>query len=189
MKEPSSHSSTAKAWQTYANAQAAHISEMGAPADRTKTDKGLWSMFLANITVPEVHSQAFHAYMTEKAAYDVLPVQARFTKLTPVILTYVQSVSVDTGQSAPGQAQRRGTASASSQANMPREKRRADTNTAQPAQRMRTERTARPHKAQAESSQTYHAVPRDQDAKTCPDVGFQDDTESRPYSHSLREKL
>ncbi len=74
--------------------------QMGAPADGTK---GLWSMFLANITVPEVHSQAFHAYMTEKAAYGVPPVQARITKPTPVILTYVKSVSVTHGSQHRGQ--------------------------------------------------------------------------------------
>ena len=184
------HVSTEKAWQAYANAQAAHIAEMGASIDRTKTDKGLWNMFLANITVPEVHSQAFHTYMAEKAAYDALPVQARITKLTPVILTYVQSVSADTGPSAQGAAQRRGTGTASSQTNnRSREKRRADTTPVQPAHRQRTERAARPNRSQAESSKMYHAVPADQDAKTCPDVGFQDNTEPRPYNHSLREKL
>lgn len=95
---------------------------MGAPADRTKTDKGL-----ANVTVLDVHSQAFHAYMTEKAAYDDLLVQARITKLTLVILTYGHSMAVDTGQPALGAAQRRGTSSASVQANRPRDKRRART--------------------------------------------------------------
>ena len=70
------HSSTEKAWQSYAHAQEAHISETDALADRAKTDKGLWSMFRANITASDVHSQAFHAYMTNKAAYDALPVRA-----------------------------------------------------------------------------------------------------------------
>jgi len=37
------HSSTGKVWQSHANAREAHISEMGAPTDRSKTDKGLWS--------------------------------------------------------------------------------------------------------------------------------------------------
>ena len=121
--------------------------------------------------------------------YDALPAQARTTRLTPEILTYVKTLPGDAGQPVQGNAQRRSIASVSSQANRPREKRRAITSTAQPAQRLRTERTARPLRAQSESSKTYHAVPGDQDAKTCLDVGFQDDTESRPYSHSLGEKV
>jgi len=103
------HVSTEKAWQSYANAQESHISEMGSPEDRTKTNKGLWTMFLANITVPDLHRQAFQTYMSDKAAYDALPAQARITKLTPEMLTYVRTLPGDAGQPIQGNAQGRST--------------------------------------------------------------------------------
>ena len=112
---------------------------MGAPADRAKTDKGLWSMFLANMTSSDVHSQALNAYVTDKAAYDALPVQARITKPTLVILIYVHIMAVDTGQPALRTAHRRATHPANVQASRPRDKRRTDTSTAQPTQRQRIE--------------------------------------------------
>ena len=70
-----------KAWQTYCNAQAAHISDMGFATQRRLTDSEIWKTFLANITmVPEVHATAFQAYMNGMAGSGILPVQARITK-------------------------------------------------------------------------------------------------------------
>jgi len=84
-----------KAWQTYANAQAAHIADMGSSSERTRTDKGIWSLFLMNIsTVPDVHATAFQAYMGSKEEYDALLVQGRIIKLTPVLQTYMKSKAV-----------------------------------------------------------------------------------------------
>lgn len=74
---------TEQAWQTYANAQAAHIADMGSSSERTRTARGIWSPFLMNIsTVPDGHATAFQAYMGSKEEYDALLVQARITKLT-----------------------------------------------------------------------------------------------------------
>ena len=42
---------------------------------------------------------------------------------------------------------------------------------------------------QPESNTEYHAVPKDVDYMKCADVGYQDNNESRPYSHSLRMHL
>ena len=51
---------TEQAWQTYANAQAAHIADMGSSSERTRTARGIWSPFLMNIsTVPDVHATTF----------------------------------------------------------------------------------------------------------------------------------
>ena len=97
---------TEQAWQTYANAQAAHIADMGSSSERTRTDRGIWSLFLMNIsTVLDVHATAFQAYMGSKEEHDALPVRARITKLTPLLQTYMKSKAVgqeQTTAAAPG---------------------------------------------------------------------------------------
>ena len=183
------HSPTEKAWQAYANAQEGHIADMGDPANRTKTNKGLWSLFLANIVVPGLHSQAFHTYMADKATYDALPVQGRITKLSPEMLTYIKALPADPGQPTQATGSRRTLAPATPQASRLRDKRRAETAPAHPGQRQRIDRPTRTFRQQSESSKVYHAIPTDQDAKSCPEVGYQDDSEPRPYNHSLREQL
>ena len=44
-------------------------------------------------------------------------------------------------------------------------------------------------RTQPGSDTKYHAVPKDVDYMKCADVGYQDNNESRPYSHSLRMHL
>ena len=82
---------TEKAWQAYPNQQIAYITEMGSLEERNMTDRGLWNIFLANISLPDVHSAAFQAYMREEEQYSKLPIQGRVTKLTPAVLTYLKS--------------------------------------------------------------------------------------------------
>jgi len=42
---------------------------------------------------------------------------------------------------------------------------------------------------QPEGNTEYHAMPTDVDFQHCSDVGYQDEHESEPYSHSLRMHL
>ena len=85
---------TEKAWQTYANAQTGHIADLGATAERTLTDRGIWNRSLKNIsTVPDVYASAFQAHMASKTEGDALPVQARDTKVSPVVQTYMKSTA------------------------------------------------------------------------------------------------
>ena len=80
------HHRSGKAWQTYVEAQLEDIWKMGGLSERSWTDVGLWRIFLANISsVPDVQSAVFEAYMRDKAKYDALPVQAKITKLLPVV--------------------------------------------------------------------------------------------------------
>ena len=46
-----------------------------------------------------MHATAFQAYMGSKEGYDALPVQARITKLSPVMQTYMKSAAL--GQEKP----------------------------------------------------------------------------------------
>ena len=87
---------TEKAWQTYdPMRKAGHIADMGVSSERTRTDKGLWDLFLKNITLESgVHATAFQAYMGSKEEYDALPVQARITKLSPVMQIYMKSAAL-----------------------------------------------------------------------------------------------
>ena len=175
---------TEKAWQTYSNAQGGHIADMGASSDRAKTDKGLWDLFLKNITLESgVHSTAFQAYMGSKEEYDALPVQARITKLSPVLQTYMRSAAV--GQEKASAVETGAGTAAKDPAGIWKGGKRSfesvsGKETADPKARGRT---------QPESDTEYHAVPRDVDYMKCTDVGYQDNNESRPYSHSLRMHL
>ena len=175
---------TEKAWQTYANAQAGHIADMGAAAERTMTDRGIWSHFLKNIsTVPDVHASAFQAYMGSKAEYDALPVQARITKLSPVVQTYLKSSAMGQDRSPAVEAEA-GMAAGKWKGS----KRYLESGSAVQTTDQKHDSMAEGRK-QPESSIEYHAVPKDVDFQKCPDVGFQNNDESRPYSHSLRMHL
>ena len=69
---------TEKAWQVYANQQMAYVTEMGNPTERSKTDRWLCIMFLANISaLPDVHTAASKAYMREAEEYSKLPIQGK----------------------------------------------------------------------------------------------------------------
>ena len=174
---------TEKAWQTYANAQAGHIADMGASAQRTWTDTGTWKKFLKNITVPDVHASAFQAYMGSFAEYEELPVQARITKLSPVVQTYLKSSVIGQEKGPTVEAEVGMTAG-----KWKGSKRYLESGSA-------VQTTDRQHDSMAEgrkqpdSSTEYHAVPKDVDFQKCPDVGYQNNDESRPYSHSLRMHL
>ena len=182
---------TEKAWQTYVNAQTEQIADMGASSERTMTDKGIWHMFLKNIsTVPDVHATAFQAYMGGKEEYDALPVQARITKLTPVLQTYMKSKAVGQ-EKAPAVDPGVGMAAKESAGMWKGSKRSLESGSGiqTPEQRVQEPMAAVGDRKQPESRTEYHGVPTDMDHQKCPDVGFQDSQESRPYSHSLHMHL
>ena len=173
--------STEKAWQTYCNAQASHISDMGSATQRRLTDSGIWETFLANISgVPDVHATAFQAYTNVMEGYDILPVQARITKLTPVLLTYLKSkAAVNTSHAGSGMAT----------GGQHGSKRHAESLGGAQNQRQRILEPVVESRNQPESNTVYHAVPTDVDFLKCPDVGYQSEHESKPYNHSLRRQL
>ena len=176
---------TEKAWQTYDNEQAGHIADTGASSERTRTDKGLWDLFLKNITLESgVHAPAFQAYMGSKEEYDALPVQARITKLSPVLQIYMKSAAVGQ-EKTPAAETGVGMAAKESPGTRKGSKRSFESvggkETADPKMH---ESKAR-EKTQPESDTEYHAVPKDVDFMKCADVGYQDANESRPYSHSF----
>ena len=173
---------TEKAWQSYANQQTASVTHMGTAVKRKYTDQGMWDEFLKGIRpVPDLYNQAFATYMRDMEDYDLLPVQSRITKITPVLLQYIKSrvATQEDGAADPGLTAdqpaggQKGT------------KRTADSpGTGKPAQRQK-----RDPRKQGESDKAYPTVPTDLDARSSPDVGFQSATESRPYSHQLRAAL
>ncbi len=179
---------TEQAWQTYANAQAAHIADMGSSSERTRTDRGIWSLFLMNIsTVPDVHATAFQAYMGSKEEYDALPVQARITKLTPLLQIYMKSKAVgqeQTTAAAPGVGM-----AARQTGGWKGNKRSVESLGRVQMQEQNTQEPMAEERKQPESSTEYHAVPTDVNFQQCSDVGYQDERESKPYSHSLRMHL
>ena len=183
---------TQKAWLAYANCQSAAVPEMGTPLKRKCTDAGLWNIFLGNTyAVPWLHSMAFMAYMQSKEEYDMLPVQARITKLIPPLMGCLESMCA-----VKAAAWKKGTARTplagsrmSGNGKRPGKtlpRRPAEPLAGLPAQRQKVTRAGR----QPKSSTVYSAVPVDQQtALRCADVGYQSNTESRPYSHSLRACL
>ena len=204
---------TRKAWLAYAHRQAAAVSEMRTPSERRRTDAALWMIFLANMeSASYAHSAAHCTYWQDQDETDALPVQARITKLIPVVMEYLEcTVALTTAareretaeflewRLAKGVAltlaQREKITAEMQKARMAAEvagggkrpgKRRADHLEGPRAQRQRVAGARR----QPESSTVYSAVPVDQhNALQCPDVGYQSNTESRPYSHSLRACL
>ncbi|CAK0733108.1 hypothetical protein CVIRNUC_000227 [Coccomyxa viridis] len=93
-KEPKLQVATDKAWQIDSNAQGGDMADMGASSERIRTDKGLRDLFLKNITLESgVHATAFQAYMGSKEEYDAIPVQAKITKLSPVLYMYMKSAA------------------------------------------------------------------------------------------------
>ena len=180
LEETKLECATEKAWQTYSIAQAGHVADMGSATERKLTDAGIWDTFLQGInTVPDIHATAFQAYMASKEVYDALPVQARITKLTPVLLTYLKSSRKAVGKEKAlvADSSRAEGGFAGGQKGYKRY--------AESLEDMYTER----HKMQADSSTVYHTVPTDVDFQKCPDVGFQYEHEGKPYSHSLRMQL
>ena len=189
--------STEKSWQEYCNAQAAHIADMGPVAKRKLTDSGLWDMFLANISMPEVHTTAFQAYMHSMEEYDLLPVQARITKLTPVLLTYLKSKAASTashsgagGAGAGGTAIGEGGNGHTGGIGVQQEtKRHAESSGGHQTQRLKMMEPMAPGRTQPEGKTIYGAVPTDVNHLQCPDVGFLSEHESKPYNHSLNRLL
>ena len=179
---------TQKAWLAYAKCQITAVPEMGTPLKRKYTDAGLWNIFLGNTyAVPWLHSMAFMAYVQSKEEYDMLPVQARITKLTPLLMGYLESKAA-----VKAAAWKKGTAKAPlAGSRMSGIGKRPGKRPAEPlagpgAQRQRVTAAG----GQPKSSTVYNAVPVDQQtALQCADVGYQSNTESRPYSHSLRACL
>ena len=162
---------TEMAWQTYCNAQAGHIAGMGT-TKRKMTDDGIWELFLANSMVPDVHATAFQAYLGNMEEYDVLPVQARITKLTPVLLTYLKTKA----------AAHAGTGMASAEPTGVHHgiKRYAESVGGAHFQRQRIMEPMPENRKHPESSTDYHAVPTTVDYLRCQDVGYQSDQERRP---------
>ena len=203
---------TRKAWLAYAHRQAAAVSEMRQPSERRHTDAELWKIFLANMeSTSYAHTAAFSAYWQNRDEADSLPVQAWIIKLMPVLMDCLEcTVALSVAAAEKGIAETlearlasrdltaelqerciaeiqrsRMAAKVAGGGNRPC-KRRADHHGGPRAQRQRVAGARR----QPESSTVYSAVPLDQhDALQCPDVGYQSNTESRPYSHSLRACL
>ena len=180
---------TEKAWQTYSNAQGGHIADMGVSSERTRTDKGLWDLFLKNITLESgVHATAFQAYMGSKEEYDALPVQARITKLSPVMQIYMKSAAL--GQEKPQAAETGVGMAAKDSAGMWKgNKRPFESEDGKETADQKTQEPKAKGRKQPESDTEYHTVPKDVDYRKCADVGYQDNNESKPYSHSLRMHL
>ena len=203
---------TQKAWLAYARRQAAAVPGMRKPSERRHTDAELWKIFLANMgSASYAHSAALSAYWQDTDEFDALPMRARITKLMPVPMEYLErTVALSVAAAEKGIAEMLEASSASGNLtgalrekciadiqkartaaevaggrNRPR-KRRAKPLGGPEAQRQRVAGARR----QPKSSTVYSAVPvEQQSALQCPDVGFQSNTESRPYSHSLRACL
>ena len=174
---------TEKAWQTYANQQTASVTHMGTAVKRKYTDQGMWDEFLKGIRpVPDLYGQAFATYMRDMDEYDLLPVQSRITKITPVLLQYIKSrvATQEEGAADPGLTA--DTPAGGQKGN----KRTADGSGAgqQPAQRQKKEA-----RKQGESDRAYPSVPTEMDCRSCPDAGYQSTTEPKPYNHQLRTAL
>ena len=180
---------TEKAWQAYVNAQTEQIADMGASSDRLATDKGIWYTFLKNIsTIPDVHTTAFQAYMGSKTEYDALPVQARITKLTPVLQTYMKSKAVGQEKD-PAVEPGVGMAGRESAGIWKGSKRYLESESGVQTPDQKVLHSGAEGRKQPDSNTQYHAVPKDVNYLKCPDVGYHDNNESKPYAHGLSMHL
>ena len=205
---------TRKAWLAYCHRQAAAVSEMREPSKRRHTDAELWDIFLTNMEhTTWAHSLALCAYQNYKGVFDVLPVQARITKLIPMLMSYLKrtlaltiaarkrglveswekiladGVAFTATQRAAciAKLQRARMTAGMSASGNERPGKRPPTPLGGPCSKRQKVALA---ERQPESSTVYSAVPVQQHtALQCPDVGFQSSGESRPYSHSLRACL
>ena len=158
---------------------------MGVSSKRKYTDQGMWDEFLKGMRpVQDLYNQAFATYMRDMEEYDALPVQARITRLTPVILQFMKSraATQEEGAAAQGKETNAAQSAGSNRSN----KRTADTSgMGQQTQRQKKDIGRK----QGESFRTYEGVPTSQDYTTCPDAGYQSTTEAKTYNHSLRNAL
>ena len=204
---------TLKAWLAYCHRQAAAVSEMREPSKRRHTGEELWNIFLANMEPTWAHSLALCAYRDQKGKFDVLPVQARITKLRQMLMPYLKRTlaltiaaqkrnlvdlweeiladglesKLPAQQAACLSGLQKARIAAGMSASGNRPGKRPPTPLGGPGSKRQRVALAR---RQPESSTVYSAVPVHQHtALQCPDVGYQSNTESRPYSHSLRACL
>ena len=173
---------TEVAWQQYTPSQSKAIAEMAGPKRRL-TDAGLWDTFLGNLhPVAEVHNLAYTHYVQHQLEFDQLDVQGRINKIIPVVAGWITTLAAGQSIQATGQGQGRqsiagpsGSAEATSRNNKrPRSEAR------------QTQYQNQAH--QAMSNTEYTEMPEGAAAQ-CPDVGFQNQSEPRPYAHSLRTLL
>ena len=186
---------TEKAWQQYCNSQTKHVSEMGPVKDRSRTDEGLWRIFLGNIPdTLSIKDFAFNVWINEKDSYTALDVQAKIVRITPVVLEYIKARNVSLGSRPAASAAAAGPRSPGASTGQGSSKRQLPDpytpNRAQ-TQRPRPADTAagRSGSIQADSHTQYTTVPTNVDYKQCPDVGYNFKGESKPYNHELNQQL
>ena len=169
---------TEQALQTFSNIQIRNITEMG--ADSRLSSKGLWNHYMSGLYGPLVRS-ATTIYSSEKAAYDALTPIARITKMQERLMPEVRT-SRSTNL----------TAEASGTHVTERSKRVRDTDTGerQAQQTYKMPRYETSSTGMQPNSDTYYEyVPSDMTPETCPDVGYQSNTQSKPFNSNLKQAL
>jgi len=173
---------TVVAWQQYTTSQSRAIADMAGPKRRL-TDTSLWDTFLGNLQpVAGVHNIAYTHYVQQQLEYDQLHIQGRINRIIPVVSRWITTLGGSRARRTTRHAQnRRSTAGPSGSADA----------TSKNSKRPRTEARQTPNRNQvnqAMSNTEYTEMPAGTDAQ-CPDVGFQSQTEAKPYAHSLRTLL
>ncbi len=181
---------TERAWQMYSLTQARHVTDMGAPGKRPVSDIGLWAIFLKNIPQTlSIHNFAFNLNYQHQKEWEKLDVQQRILKITPLVLDYIKTKNIFLGTKPAAVAGPRSPSASTGQASSKRQLHHPYTPNRTQRPRQAVGPPNRPDSIQPETFNRYTAVPTDTDYKQCPDVGFHDKTEPRPYNHSLNSQL
>ena len=171
---------TEQALQTFSNIQIRNITEMG--EDSSFSSKGLWDHYMSGLYGPLSRS-ATTIYSNEQAIYDALTPIARITKMQERLMPQLRT-NRSTHQSAEasrphvtGGAKRVHESDAGEHQDI-----------AQPTQKAQRYGMY-VESIQPQSSTYYSSVPHDKTPETCPDVGYQSDTQAKPYNAFLKQAL
>jgi len=171
---------TEQALQTFSNIQIRNIIEMG--ADSSLSSKGLWDHYMAGLYGPLPRS-ATTIYANEKATFDTLSPIGRIANMQERLMPQLRAhrstyhIAEASGPHLTTHSKRIPEADISGQ--------QIGAQPMQKIQRLDMSSTGR----QPRSDIHYWAIPTDMTPETCPDVGYQNDAQTKPYNYSLKQAL
>ncbi len=171
---------TEQALQTFSNIQIRNITEMG--ADSSLSSKGLWDHYMAGLYGPLSRS-ATTIYANEKAPFDTLSPIGRITKMQERLMPQLRA-----HRSTHQIAEASGPHLASHSKRMPEADISGQQISAQPMQKIQRLDMSSTG-GQPRSDTHYWAIPTDMTPETCPDVGYQNDAQTKPYNYHLKQAL
>ena len=167
-----------KALQAYCSIQIRNITEMGSKS--SFSSKGMWDQFLSGL--PELLLRtAANIYATEKAAYDALSPISRISRMQEKLMPQLRAQRASQQNAAASGSQRyTGTKRGSEQSGRQ--------SSSQPSPKLaRFDRQS--HRRQSLSHAQYYAVPNNMTPEECPDVGYQNEAQTKPFNQSLKDAL